>query len=300
MTLSLIQPDLPDTDANPWAACRFLSCSVLPVRVACNLHCPFCFSKSSVSALRHERTDWRGLDVSAYYRFAQERGANRLVITGGGEPLLRPDDVAHLVAVGARYFSEIACFTNGTYLTRPLAQRLADAGLSYFCYSRHHEDDGRNRQLMGPPVPRLADFMDAAATIPVRATCVMARGYVDSTAAVWRYIEALRRCSVRQFTFKHTYVAYEQSLFQSSAENRWAADHQVEFDPFLETGEVVARLPWGPCVRRIGELQVCYYQEPTPQWELAQRLCRSTNLLSDGSIYASLEDQRSLLYRLSA
>jgi hypothetical protein len=37
-----------------WSACRFLTCSVLPVRQACNLHCPFCFSKSSVSALRAE------------------------------------------------------------------------------------------------------------------------------------------------------------------------------------------------------------------------------------------------------
>lgn len=296
----LTETNLPTIGANPWATCCFLSCSVLPVRVACNLHCPFCFSKSSVSALRHDRVDWRRLDVAGYYQFAREHGANRLVITGGGEPLLRSEDVVYLVEVGARYFSEIACFTNGTYLTRMLAQRLADAGLSYFCYSRHHEDDTRNRQLMGQAAPGLANFIEAAATIPVRATCVMARGYVDSTEGVWRYVEVLRRHGVRQFTFKHTYVAYEQSLFQGSAENQWAADHQVEFDPFLGIGEVVAQLPWGPCIRRIGELQVCYYQEPTPQWELAQRLCRSTNLLSDGSVYASLEDQRSLLYRLSA
>lgn len=153
---------------------------------------------------------------------------------------------------------------------------------------------------MGQPAPVLADFIDAAASLAVRATCVMSRGYVDSTEAVWRYIERLRQHGVRQFTFKHTYVAYEQSLFQGSAENHWAADHQVEFDPFVGTGEVVGRLPWGPCIRRMGDLQVCYYQEPTPQWELAQGLCRSTNLLSDGSIYASLEDQRSLLYRLTA
>ena len=297
-----IEPDahLPATAANPWANCRFLSCSVLPVRVACNLHCPFCFSKSSVSALRRERTDWRRLDVGSYYRFALDRGATRLVVTGGGEPLLRPDDVVYLTEVGAKFFGEIACFTNGTYLTRELARQLADAGLSYLCYSRHHEEDHRNRQLMGQQAPTLTAFMDAAGSLPVRATCVMARSYVGSTEAVWRYIEKLRRHGVRQFTFKHTYIAYEHSLFQGSAENHWAADHQVEFDPFAETGEVVGRLPWGPRIHRLGDLQVCYYQEPKPQWELSQGLCRSTNLLSDGSIYASLEDQRSLLYRLPA
>lgn len=282
-----------------WDSCRFLSCSVLPVRMACNLHCPFCFSKSSISALRHDRADWRRLDVEGYYRFARARGATRLVITGGGEPLLRPDDVVYLVRLGARYFNEMTCFTNGTFLTPDLSRQLAEAGLSYLCYSRHHEDDDVNCDLMGPGAPRLADFLAAAAPLPVRATCVMARGYVEDTATVWRYIDALGRRGVRQFTFKHTYVAYERSLFQSSAENHWAAEHQVEFDPFEGTGEVIGRLPWGPCIRRIGEFQTCYYHEPTPQWERGNRLCRSSNLLSDGSVYASLEDRQSLLYRLS-
>src|SRR5438132_389948 len=113
-----------------WHECNFLTCSVLPVRVACNLRCPFCFSKSSLSALKQERTSWRRLDVPGYYAFAKERGATRLVITGGGEPLLCPEDVVYLVALGHGYFDEIACFTNGTYLTADLAGRLADAGLS--------------------------------------------------------------------------------------------------------------------------------------------------------------------------
>src|ERR1700742_902227 len=89
-----------------WNACRFLTCSVLPVRVACNLRCPFCFSKSSVSALAHDRADWHRLDVDGYYAFARDRGATRLVVTGGGEPLLRPDDVVYLVGRGRRYFDE--------------------------------------------------------------------------------------------------------------------------------------------------------------------------------------------------
>jgi cyclic pyranopterin phosphate synthase len=73
----------------------------------------------------------------------------------------------------------------------------------------------------------------------------------------------------------------------------------VDFDPFAEQGEIVARLPWGPCIRKLNSLQVCYYFEPSPAWELENRLCRSANLLSDGTIYASLEDQRSQLFRLN-
>jgi cyclic pyranopterin phosphate synthase len=290
---------LETTETADWSACRFLTCSVLPVRVACNLRCPFCFSKSSISTLRHDPADWHRLPVADYYRFAADRGATRLVITGGGEPLLRPEDVVRLVAQGREVFDEVACFTNGTYLTADLAQRLADAGLSYLCWSRHAADDSGNRRLMGDGAPALTDFLAAAGTLTVRATCVMARGQVDSEVKVWEYIRTLADHGIRQFTFKHTYVAYGSSVFADSAQDRWAADHRVDFDPFTGHGEVVARLPWGPCIRRIGELQACYYHEPTPGWERANRLCRSSNLLSDGTVYASLEDHTSRLFRLT-
>jgi cyclic pyranopterin phosphate synthase len=288
-----------DAPAGAWAGCRFLTCSVLPVRMACNLHCPFCFSKSSVSALRGDRVDWRRLDVAGYYAFARERGASRLVVTGGGEPLLRAEDVAYLVELGRQFFTEVVCFTNGTFLTADLARRLHDAGLSYLCWSRHAADDEANRRLMGAGAPRREDFARAAGPLRIRATCVMTRASVHDAAGVWQYIEALRTYGVREFTFKHTYVAYEGSLFRGSAQDTWAQDHRVEGDPFGDEGNIVARLPWGPCVRQLRGVQACYYHEPTPEWELRNRLCRSSNLLSDGAVYASLEDTRSLLYRLS-
>jgi pyruvate-formate lyase-activating enzyme len=285
-------------DRDPaWDACRFLTASVLPVRLACNLRCPFCFSRSSISALAREQS-LRGRDVLAYYRFAHARGATRLVITGGGEPLLRPDDAVWLVALGREVFDEITCFTNGTYLTPDLARRLHDAGLSYLCYSRHAASDADNEALMGRGAPSLASFLEAAGPLKVRATCVMAKGQVDGPEAVWRYVDALRAHGVKEMTFKHTYVAYETSVFQGSREDTWARAHQVEADPFEGTGAIVGRLPWGPVIRRIEDLQLCYYREPTPAWELLNRTGRSTNLLSDGSVYASLEDRRSLLYRL--
>jgi pyruvate-formate lyase-activating enzyme len=284
----------------PWARCRFLTCSVLPVRVACNLDCPFCFSHSSISSLRHDRVDWEAADLEAYYAFARERGATRLVITGGGEPLLRADDVVRLVERGRPFFSEIACFTNGTYLTRELADRLGEAGLSYLCYSRHHHDDTQCRELMGSSAPELNSFFRAAAGLKVRATCVMVRGYIDSPAAVERYLEALHRFGVREFTFKHTYVAYEGSVFRGSRQNEWAAENRVNDDPFADRGEEIVLLPWGPIIRRFGDFQVCYYYEPGPAWEKEHQLCRSINLMSDGWTYASLEDQRSRLFRLSS
>ncbi len=297
LTIPLAEPS---ATTNAWQDCRFLTCSILPVRFACNLSCPFCFSKSSISSLVHDRLDWSRLDVESYYAFSRQRGASRLVITGGGEPLLRPDDVVNLIARGRAFFSEIACFTNGTFLTAALARRLKDAGLSYLCYSRHHDDDAECRRLMGPTTPTLDTFFRAAEGLKIRATCVMAKGSIDSPQGVDRYIRALAHYGVSEFTFKHTYVAYEKSVFAGADENHWAREHQVQIDPFADQGQIVARLPWGPAIRTISRYQVCFYFEPQPSWEREHQLCRSVNLLSDGSIYASLEDQRSLLYRLSS
>jgi pyruvate-formate lyase-activating enzyme len=294
----LPSPEMPPSA--PWRGCRFLTCSVLPVRLACNCSCPFCFSKSSLSALRHDTVDWSRVDLERYFTFSRRRGASRLVITGGGEPLLRTDAVIDILRRGKQFFDEIACFTNGSLLTRDSARQLAEAGLSYLCFSRHHFDDAENRALMGQSAPSLEQFFEAAGGLTVRATCVMTRGHIDSERMVWRYIERLADFGVRQFTFKHTYVAYGQSVFAGSAEDRWAEEHGVHFDPFVDRGETIGRLPWGPAIRRIGEYQVCFYHEPTPAWEQEHQICRSVNLLSDGTVFASLEDRSSRLFRLSS
>ncbi len=288
---------LPKVD-RAWAACRFATCSVLPVRIACNLTCPFCFSRSSISALSAERVDWGALDLERYYRFARAKGATRLVITGGGEPLLRPDLTLEAIARGRPFFDEIACFTNGARLTPSLSSALSKAGLSYICYSRHSEDDRECRALMGEDCPDLERFFEAAGPLKVRATCVMTQNAVEGPQRVFQYIEKLARFGVREFTFKHTYVAYEGSLFQGSQQDRWSRAHGVERDPFVGRGEVIASLPWGPQIRKIGPYQVCYYYEPTPAWEKEHGQCRSSNLLSDGRVYASLEQTQSLLFRL--
>jgi len=282
-----------------WAECRFLSCSVLPVARACQCECRFCFSRSSISALPRGRARWSRAALLDYYHWARSRGATRLVVTGGGEPMLDPDTVVEAVRLGREIWDEVTCFSNAALIDPALADRLADAGLSYLCWSRHHWDDARNREVMGEAAPTLADVATRCRRLRLRATCVMHKDGVETAADAWRYIAALRRFGVHEFTFKHTYVAYERSLFRASEQDQWCRDHQVEGDLFEGQGEVVSALPWGPRVRDIDGVRICFYQEPSPQWELQHRLCRSSNLLSDGSVHASLEDSQSLLFRLA-
>lgn len=281
-----------------WAECRFLSCSVLPVARACQCACRFCFSRSSISALARSRARWSAAALLDYYRWARARGATRLVVTGGGEPMLDPETAIAAIRLGREIWDEVTCFSNAALIDEALAGRLRDAGLGYLCWSRHHWDDARNRAIMGDAAPDLADVIARCRGLALRATCVMHRGGVETADDARRYIAALAPLGIREFTFKHTYVAYEHSVFRDSAQDAWCRDHQIEGDLFEGEGEVVSALPWGPRVRDIDGVRICFYQEPSPRWELQHRLCRSSNLLSDGSVHASLEDSRSLLFRL--
>src|SRR5690242_7404765 len=114
-----------DPDIADWQGCACLTCSVLPVRMACNCRCPFCFSRSSISAL--EREFRPRLDLDRYFADARERGATRLVVTGGGEPLLRKNWTIEILRSGKRWFDETALFTNASLLDEATAQSLIDA-----------------------------------------------------------------------------------------------------------------------------------------------------------------------------
>lgn len=288
-----------------WAACRTLTASVLPVRVACDCACRFCFSKSSISSLAFEKASFADIDVDAYCAFAKAKGATRFVITGGGEPLLLPDVVVELVARARAHFSEVCLFTNGARLARTpgLARALRDAGLSYLCWSRHHDDDDANRAIMGDTAPDAKDVLAAVAGLfPMRLTTVMTTASIAGRADAFRLLRHFAKRGIDQFTFKHTYVPYDGSVFAGAAEDGFAAAHAVNDDPFVDDdGPVVLTLPWGPRVRAIDvdgvATRTAFYFEPTPAWEKEHRLCRSLNLLSDGHVFASLEERSSRLCR---
>jgi L-lysine 2,3-aminomutase len=78
----------------PFVDIRPRAISFLPVALACQAKCPFCFSKASVSSDQAvAKPDWE--KVSVWLDRAQAHGAERAVITGGGEPtLLSPSKIA--------------------------------------------------------------------------------------------------------------------------------------------------------------------------------------------------------------
>lgn len=92
----------------------------------CNLKCVHCYAQADAQAAPDELSFTEGLalldDLKAF--------GTPVVLFSGGEPLMRPDLfdlVSHTVAAGMR----AVISTNGTLITREVALRLKDLGLSY-------------------------------------------------------------------------------------------------------------------------------------------------------------------------
>ncbi len=308
-SLRLLAGELP-----AFAAMTPRSVSLLPVARACPARCPFCFSKASVSDdMTTEPIDWRRVDE--VLAAAHARGAQRAVITGGGEPTLVPaPELLRLVSCCAARFATVVLITNGFKWGRlPEAGRaqalreLADAGLRVLSLSRHHHDDAANAALMGLDSKSEAVAATWARSgdtrLRLRWVCVLQTGGVEDRESLARYLDWAVGTGVGELCFKELYVSTSiESEYHDHAANLWSAAHQVPLRLILELARergwpVAATLPWGAPVFAAtwngAPLKIAAYTEPSVLWELTSGLCRSWNLMADGRCLASLEDHRS-------
>lgn len=310
-------------------ALRPRTVSVLPLARACQARCRFCFSDASVSMdqaphrnpLVHEH--WH--NVQAWVEQAAARGAERFVITGGGEPGLLPHkDLLRLIRLGASRMRTVVLITNGIHLARldelTIEQRLRDyraAGLSVLSLSRHHHEVAVNAGIMGLDTKTesvlnawqrvrsetLATNVTERRPMSVRLIAVLQKGGVEDDASLSDYLDWAVQHGVAALCFKELYVSSTlESAYHAQPANGWAREHQVPLvvlTAFLERHgfQVVERLPWGSPVYR-GSWQnqtitVAAYTEPTLFWERHHGIARSWNLMADGQCLVSLEDPSS-------
>lgn len=289
--------------------------SILPVARGCQAACPFCFSKASVSAEKRERA--LSLNrIGAVIRHAKRCGAERLVITGGGEPgLLSDDQLEQIIAVAKLSFSNIVMITNGyKWSSMPVTDRigslnrLTSAGLKTLAISCHHFDPATNADLMGLDTGvenLLTDEVAASLELPLnlRLICVLQKGGVANKGELASYLDWAAGMGVREICFKELYVSTSlESVYHSMEANRWSQEHQVPLDlvtEFLDRPDwtEVHELPWGaPIYSGVWKgrpMQIAAYTEPSLFWELSHGVCRSWNLMADGICLASLEDKNS-------
>jgi len=311
-SLQLLRPELRD-----YAQLRPRTFSVLPIARGCQASCPFCFSDASVSA-EQEQAPLQLAHVGRFTTAARARGAERFVITGGGEPgLLRHEALCSLVRVGSE-LGKVVLITNGHHLARrddaARAQAIEDyarAGLSVLALSRHHHDDATSARLMNLPtdVAAIAETWRARQPrwpgLRLRLTCVLQRGGVDTLESLAAYVEWAAALGVPEVCFKELYVSTSlESVYHRHAANEWSHTHQVPLALVLEfaarhgfTEE--ARLPWGAPVF-LGDwhgqpIRLAAYTEPSLFWERKHGIARSWNLMADGRCLVSLEDRASEL-----
>jgi molybdenum cofactor biosynthesis enzyme MoaA len=293
------------------------SLSVLPIARACQAACRFCFSESSASLEQvPHQLDVRHVEDLCVR--AKARGAERFVITGGGEPGLVPHaQMLELIGVGHRHFKKVVLITNGVHLSRldegERKARLADylqAGLSVLSLSRHHHDAEQNEGIMGLDT-RTERVLNTVAANPelaglrVRLVCVLQTGGIEDSKSLDAYVTWASERGVRELCFKELYVSTtKESAYHANPENQWSLDHQVSLslitDHFAKRGFAVAsRLPWGaPVLTGLWNgalLAVAAYTEPSLFWERSTGIARSWNIMADGQCLVSLEDPTSAL-----
>jgi pyruvate-formate lyase-activating enzyme len=313
LSLRLLQPTL-----HEFAALRPRSLSILPIAKGCQAACPFCFSDASASA----EQDQARLSLSVlrdYAQVARDRGAERFVITGGGEPgLLRHELLCDVIAVGSEMLGKAVMITNGHHLARRDEEHCVcalaeyhDSGLRVLAISRHHHDDRRSAKLMNleTDVQSIARIWEAGRSrwpgLRLRFTCVLQRGAVDSLVEIEDYVSWAAALGVTELCFKELYVSTSvESVYHRHAANDWSHAHQVPLSLVLDFASrhgftEIARLPWGAPVFR-GEwrghpMQIAAYTEPSLLWERSKGIARSWNLMADGRCLVSLEDRASEL-----
>lgn len=309
-SLRVLHPQL-----RPYDALLPRSVSLLPIARGCQARCAFCFSRASISAEQQSgHLDPRV--APAALREGRRCGAERAVITGGGDPGLVPfHALLELVAACAEFFPEkVVLITNGRFLAelaedarRSALRALEGAGLTVLSLSRHHPDPSANARIMSLDVGTedvLASMARAGLrTLRPRIITVLQRGGVDSVERLDALLRWTASQGVEELTLKELYVATsEESVYHDRAANRWSRDNQVSLalaiDYFGSRGwRHVAQLPWGAPIYE-GQtddhrIRVAAYTEPSLFWERTNGLARSWNVLSDGACYASLEDRMS-------
>lgn len=300
----------------PWTDLTPRSVSVLPIAMACQASCKFCFSKASVSSgFQGHISDWDR--ITSVLAKAKAAGAERAVITGGGEPtLLKPDHLVSLVGKCAAEFNKVVLITNGHLLGKATPERrlealsrLDAAGLSVLAISRHHHDRDKNAAIMGLDTKTeelLESLRNHSAALPhisPRLICVLQDDGVGNVKDMEDYLSWAAAQGVRQVNFKELYVSTSnESAFSDLQANFYSAQHQVPLRVVHDFAEKhgwakLAELPWGAPIYsgewNGTEMQIAAYTEPSVYWERTNGVARSWNLMSDGTTLASLEDPNS-------
>jgi len=256
----------------------------------CNFRCPYCMPKEVFGAGHAFLRDPQLMSLDEIVRIVQAfraLGVEKVRLTGG-EPLLRTDIAALVLALKREAgVPDVAVTTNG-WLLEKYAPALRAAGLDRVNVSVDSLDDATAGRMngLGFKVERVLRGIDAAAALglPVKVNCVVQRGVNDAELpALCEYFRA-RGHPLRFIEFMDV-----------GNTNHWSAERVVP------AAEIVARVaarwplePVGPAYR--GEVAARYrYRDGRGEIGLISsvtepfcRDCHRARLSADGKLYTCL------------
>lgn len=290
--------------------------SFLPVAMACQAKCKFCFSHSSISKENIKKfKDFNFLED--WMQYSSLNGAERFVITGGGDPgLFGLDNLLNTIRLSKKYFRKTILFTNGIFLEKEKNKdeilddliQLKNAGLDTLSLSVHHYDSKLNTEIMGinTQVDRILDTLSGVSSdkIPsIRLICVLQKEGINNSLEISKFVDYALSKNVPEICFKELYVSSGiESIYSTQASNIYSANNQISLNIVLDymknvSADLVAKLPWGSPIFSVNHgnrtVKIAVYTEPSVGWELANGIARSWNYLSNNKCYASLEDLNS-------
>lgn len=291
--------------------------SILPIASACQAKCKFCFSETSISYdQKNSQIDFENLKSLCV--LAKLNGAERFVITGGGEPtILKFSNLLNIIEIAKKHFNKIVLITNGLFLSKLSEEEmnkkltsLIETGLTTLCISYHHYNEFKNADIMGinTSITNLILNINKHPLrnkIKLRLICVLQKNYIDTVPEINNYINFALNLNVEQVCFKELYVAStNESLYSNSKENEYCLTHQTPLSEVINWAKCnnlvfKSKLPWGSPVftytKDSKDIEIVAYTEPSVGWEKLNKIARSWNILSDGKCYVSLEDKNSLI-----
>lgn len=290
------------------------SVSVLPVAIECQAKCKFCFSKSSISLNKRVGIEYEH-KLRDYCKKGLALGAERFVITGGGEPLLYGyDGICDIIKIANEYFSNILLITNGKEIENYSEKQLnnmAKLGLKRIAISVHSYNLEKNNDIMNLKVDYKHIIKKIKkAGIKVRLICVIQKNGVANEEDIINYIKFSLELKVFEICFKELYVSTKvESDYYNSKANQYSKDNQVDLSIVKNTmnklgAKIKNTLPWGaeiyslPLHKLSSDvmfIDVAAYTEPSVGWERTNGIARSWNITKDGQCYASLEDNKSII-----
>ena len=248
-------------------AIQIQSISIVSEDVGCNQRCKFCIARMTSFPKAEKFNEEKYLKkLGRALKYVKSGNAQTAIITSKGETLLSSKDyLLKIIGLLEKDFGQIDLHTNGSLLTRGMAENFYDAGLTNITLSV----PSLNRHNL---ISITEDFVDYRNIIgfcrdiglAVRLSCVTNKQGVKDLNSMFEYIKEAKLIGAHQIVFMELWIP-EKSEQSNPEVCKWSQENFIplgNFREFVERFEkegkahYIFTLPWGEKVYDIEGMNI--------------------------------------------